>query len=339
MSTPLLTVIVPAYNSEDYIDRALTTLVGYGDELEAIIVNDGSKDRTAQIADEWAARYPSVKVIHQENKGHGGAVNAGLAAATGTHVRVVDSDDWLDRRATNAVLDLLREERKAGRHLDLLVTNYVYDKQGKAHKAVIRYRNVLPRGRTFGWADLRRCRYDQYLMMHALILRTELVRECGLVLPTHTFYVDFIYSFVPVIDVRTFEYLDVDLYRYFIGRDDQSVNEQVMISRVDQLLRVNAAMVDAIPHPDDVPPKLYRYLVHYLRINCVICTVMLLRSGTEENAARKDELWAQLEAKKPEAYRAVRRDLLGRLITLRSKPGRAVIMSGYHISQWVLGFN
>ena len=61
MSAPLLTVIVPAYNSEDYLDRALTTLVGYGDELEAIIVNDGSKDATAQIADEWAARYPSTR--------------------------------------------------------------------------------------------------------------------------------------------------------------------------------------------------------------------------------------------------------------------------------------
>ena len=112
-----------------------------------------------------------------------------------------------------------------------------------------------------------------------------------------------------------------------------------MISRVDQLLRVNAAMVDAIPAPDEVPPHLYRYLVHYLRINCVICTVMLLRSGTKENLARKDELRAQLQAKKPEAYRAVRKDLLGRLIAMRSKPGRAVIMAGYHISQWVLGFN
>ena len=203
MSAPLLTVIVPAYNSEDYLDRALTTLVGYGDELEAIIVNDGSKDRTAEIADEWAARYPSVRVIHQENKGHGGAVNAGLAAATGTHVRVVDSDDWLDRRATNAVLDVLREEREAGRDLDLLVTNYVYDKQGKAHKAVIRYRNVLPRGRTFGWADLRRCRYDQYLMMHALTMRTEVVRASGLVMPEHTFYVDYLYSFVPLPYIST----------------------------------------------------------------------------------------------------------------------------------------
>ena len=197
----------------------------------------------------------------------------------------------------------------------------------------------MPRDRVISWDQIRRCRYDQYLMMHALILRTDLVRRSGLVLPEHTFYVDFIYSFVPVIDVRTFEYLDVDLYRYFIGRDDQSVNEQVMISRVDQLLRVNAAMVDAIPAPDEVPPHLYRYLVHYLRINCVICTVMLLRSGTEENLARKDELWAQLQMKKPEAYDAVRKDLLGRLIAMRSKLGRAVIMAGYHISQWVLGFN
>ncbi|WP_073983170.1 AEC family transporter [Actinomyces bouchesdurhonensis] len=81
MSAPLLTVIVPAYNSEDYLDRALTTLVGYGDELETIIVNDGSKDNTAQIADEWAARYPSVRVIHQENKGHGGAAASGVGTA------------------------------------------------------------------------------------------------------------------------------------------------------------------------------------------------------------------------------------------------------------------
>ena len=247
MSAPLLTVIVPAYNSEDYLDRALTTLVGYGDELEAIIVNDGSKDRTAQIADEWAARYPSVTVIHQENKGHGGAVNAGLTAATGTHVRVVDSDDWLDRRATNAVLDVLREEREAGRDLDLLVTNYVYDKQGKSVKAVIRYRNVLPRGRTFGWADLRRCRYDQYLMMHALTMRTEVVRASGLVMPEHTFYVDYLYSFVPLPYISTIRYLDVDLYHYFIGRDDQSVNEKVMITRLDQLARVNEAMTRALP--------------------------------------------------------------------------------------------
>ena len=74
-------------------------------------------------------------------------------------------------------------------------------------KAVIRYRNVLPRGRTFGWADLRRCRYDQYLMMHALTMRTEVVRASGLVMPEHTFYVDYLYSFVPLPYVSTIRYL------------------------------------------------------------------------------------------------------------------------------------
>ena len=285
----LLTVVIPAYNAQDYIDRAVTSVRGF-DEVEVLIVDDGSRDKTAQIADEWVARDPEhIRVIHQENAGHGGAVNAGIASARGRYLKILDADDWLDRLALKRALERLALREEQGEPLDLLVANYVYEKQGKSHKAVIRYGNVIPRDRVVSWDEVKRCRYDQYLMMHALILRTELVRECGLVLPTHTFYVDFIYSFVPVIDVRTFEYLDVDLYRYFIGRDDQSV--------------------------------------------------MLLRSGTEENAARKEELWAQLEAKKPEAYRAVRRDLLGRLITLRSKPGRAVIMSGYHISQWVLGFN
>ena len=317
MSAPLLTVIVPAYNSEDYLDRALTTLVGYGDELEAIIVNDGSKDATAQIADEWAARYPSVKVIHQENKGHGGAVNAGLAAATGTHVRVVDSDDWLDRRATNAVLDVLREEREAGRDLDLLVTNYVYDKQGKAHKAVIRYRNVLPRGRTFGWADLRRCRYDQYLMMHALTMRTEVVRASGLVMPEHTFYVDYLYSFVPL-------------------PDDQSVNEKVMITRLDQLARVNEAMTRALPPRAEVEDKLWRYMVHYLRINAVVCSVMAQLSGTPEHLALKEQIWETMDQINPEATDRLRQDLLAGLVRHASPK---VVRGGYKVAAAVLGFN
>ena len=307
MSTPLLTVIVPAYNSEDYLDRALTTLVGYGDELEAIIVNDGSKDRTAEIADDWAARYPSVRVIHQENKGHGGAVNAGLAAATGTHVRVVDSDDWLDRRAANAVLDVLREEREAGRDLDLLVTNYVYEKQGKAHKVTIRYRNVLPRGRTFGWGELGRCRYDQYLMMHALTMRTDVVRSSGLVMPEHTFYVDY-----------------------------QSVNEKVMITRLDQLARVNRAMTEALPARADVEDKLWRYMVHYLRINAVVCSVMAQLSGTPEHLALKEEIWETMDDINSEATERLRKDLLAGLVRHASP---AVVRGGYRAAGFVLGFN
>ena len=336
MPAPLLTVIVPSYNSQDYLDRAMTSLVGYGDEVEVIIVDDGSKDAPGGIADDWASRYGSVRVIHQENKGHGGAVNAGVAAAAGTHVRVVDSDDWLDRKALAAVLDVLREERAAGRELDLLVTNYVYEKQGKAHKAVIRYRNVLPRGRVFGWGQMRRCRYDQYLMMHALTLRTEVVRASGLSLPEHTFYVDYLYSHVPLPHVRTIRYLDVDLYRYFIGRDDQSVNEKVMISRLDQLARVNRLMAQAVPPRDSVDERLWRYMVHYLRINAVVCSVMAQLSGTPEHLALKDAIWLDMEMVNPQATAAIVRDPLAALVRHGSP---RVIRAGYAVVRAVLGFN
>lgn len=336
-TAPLLSVIVPAYNSQDYLDRALATLVDYDSELEVLIVDDGSTDDTPRIADEWAARHPGlVRAIHQENKGHGGAVNAGIAAATGTHLRVCDSDDWVDRSAMKRLLDLLREERAAGRELDLVVTNYVYEKQGKAHKTVVRYRNVLPQGRTITWDEVRPCRYDQYMMMHSLTMRTEILRRSGLVLPEHTFYVDYIYSHAPLPLVRTIRYLDVDLYRYFIGRDDQSVNEKVMISRLDQLLRVNHEMVAAMPDRRQAPPNLYRYMAHYLRINCVVTTVMAQLSGAPEHLKMKDRMWAALEADDPVAAKAVESDLLARLVRTRS---RAFIRGGYSIVRAVMGFN
>lgn len=337
---PLLTVIVPSYNSQDYLDRAMQSLVGYGTEVEVLIINDGSKDNTAALADEWMQRHPEcVKAIHQENRGHGGALNAGIAAATGEFLKVVDSDDWLDRASVVAVLDQLRASRAADEHLDLLVTNYVYEKQGRARKMVVRYRSVLPQGRLLTWDDVKPCSYTQYFMMHSLILRTDLVRESGLKLPEHTFYVDFLYSFVPFPLIKNIRYLDVDLYRYFIGRNDQSVNEPVMISRIDQLIRVNAAMVDAMPMRADVHPNLYRYMIHYLRINCVVTSVMMLRSGTEEHLDAKDQLWDDLRENNPEASKAVRSDILGKAMNWRSKFGTSVTIGGYKIVQALIGFN
>lgn len=92
----LLTIIVPCYNSEDYMKRCLDSLVRGGDKVEVIVVDDGSTDTTGKIADQYATNNSSiVKVIHKENGGHGSDVNAGLEAATGRYFKVVDSDDWL----------------------------------------------------------------------------------------------------------------------------------------------------------------------------------------------------------------------------------------------------
>ena len=125
----LLSIAVPSYNSQDYLDHCIASLLPGGDEVEILIVDDGSKDRTAQIADEYERLYPGiVRAIHQPNKGHGGAVNTALAAATGLYFRVVDSDDWLDFDAYAIALATLRKLHAEHNDVDLFLSNYVYEK-------------------------------------------------------------------------------------------------------------------------------------------------------------------------------------------------------------------
>ena len=106
----LLTFAIPCYNSEAYMEKCIESLLPGGDDVEILIVDDGSHDRTAEIADAYEKKYPGiVRAIHQENGGHGEAVNAGIRNATGLYFKVVDSDDWVDLDAYRKILDKLRE--------------------------------------------------------------------------------------------------------------------------------------------------------------------------------------------------------------------------------------
>ena len=96
----LISFVVPCYNSQEYMRHCIDTLLPGGDQVEILIVNDGSSDNTAAIADEYEKKYPDIcRAIHQENKGHGGAVNTGIKNATGIYLKVVDSDDWVNEYA------------------------------------------------------------------------------------------------------------------------------------------------------------------------------------------------------------------------------------------------
>ena len=222
-----ITFAIPCYNSQDYMERAIESVLKGGKDIEVIIVNDGSKDGTEEIARRYEREYPDiVRVVSQENGGHGEAVNSGLLHAQGKYFKVVDSDDWLDEEALLKIMETLRRFEENGEEVDMLISNYVYEKVGASHKKVIHYRNCLPQDQVFGWSDLGHFRIDQYILMHSVIYRTELLKLCQLHLPKHTFYVDNIYVYYPLPHVRTIYYLDVNLYRYYIGRDDQSVNEK-----------------------------------------------------------------------------------------------------------------
>ena len=336
-----LTVVVPSYNAADWMERCVDSLLSTGaSDLEVLIVDDGSADATGAIADLYEAAHPGVvRAIHQPNGGHGSTINTGIDQARGAYLKVVDSDDWVDTAAFAQLLDTLRGFRSREQQIDLVISNFVYEKVGRRHKRAVRYRNVLPRERVFGWEDVGRFRASQYLMMHSLVYRTAVLRECGLRLPEHTFYVDNLYVYEPLPHVTSMYYLDVDLYRYFIGRPDQSVNEDVMIRRIDQQLKVNKLLADVEVSPFDVPPALYRYLLHHLRIVCVISSTMLLRSGRDEDFARRVQMWRELRFDDPVVYRRLRRSPLVQIVNLPTTAGRKVSSVAYRGAAWALQLN
>lgn len=340
----LLSIAIPCYNSENYMCKCIESLLVGGEDVEILIVDDGStKDRTAEIADEYAKKYPTiVKAVHKENGGHGSAVNAGIANATGLFFKVVDSDDWVKEDAYFQVLDTLRTLAGGPVSLDMLVCNFVYEKEGEKRKKVMNYRHILPIGELFTWNDCKRFRKGHYILMHSVIFRTKLLRECSLWLPERTFYVDNIYVFEPLPYVKNIYYLDVNFYRYYIGREDQSVNEEIMISRIDQQLKVNKIMIDYLVEKQAEIRKtkrLNQYMKNYLEIVTTVSSVLLIRSGSEENLQKKEELWQYLKEKDKALYKWLRHGIMGSAMNLPGKGGRKLSVDAYHIAQKIYKFN
>lgn len=335
----LLTFAIPCYNSQDYMEHCIESILPGGEDIEILIIDDGSTDRTAEIADDYAKRYPSIiRAIHQENGGHGEAVNAGIRNAEGLYFKVVDSDDWVDAEAYKKIMQTLKDLTGSKTTLDMLLSNYVYEKEGVKNKKVMRQIG-FPKDRLFTWSDVRHFYKGHYILMHSVIYRTKLLRECGLELPKHTFYVDNIYVYKPLPFVRTMYYLDVDFYRYFIGREDQSVNESVMISRIDQQIRVNKIMLEDVNLWKVSNPKCRKYMFNYLEIITVISTIMLIRSGTEENLEKKRALWKYIKDQDIKLFHKLRRGIMGQTMNLPGKGGRKISVAAYRLSQKVVGFN
>lgn len=322
------------------MDHAIETLLSGGEEIEIIIVNDGSSDNTRMIAEAYENKYPHIiRVINQENGGHGEAVNTGLANATGVYFKVVDSDDWVSERALLQVMDVLKELIADGNSPDLFLANYVYEKVDAKKKKVINYNWALPKDQIFTWDDIMHFKQSQNILMHSTIYRTKLLQSCGIHLPKHTFYVDNIFVYQPLPYVKTLYYMDVNLYRYFIGRSDQSVNEQVMIRRIDQQLKITKIMIESHNLMQIRSKKLRNYMIKYLSMMMTVSSVFLIKEGSDESMAKKQDLWDYLKNYDKKLYKKIRSQILGRSMNLPGKFGRRIVEVGYNISKKIYGFN
>lgn len=343
-----ISFVVPCYNSEDYMDRCIDSLLCAGDDVEIIIINDGSIDKTREIAEDYRLKYPGIiRVINKENGGHGSGVNAGLEKATGVYFKVVDSDDWLDQNALNQLMFTIRNfcvKKQFNQESvipDLFICNYVYDHLYEETRHDISYKNVLDEGKICEWKDIGYFKVSQYLIMHSQIFKTSILRESGVKLPEHTFYVDNIFSYQPLPYVEHLYYMDIDLYHYFIGREDQSVNEDIMLSRIDQQIRVTKRMLTCVDlHAvKKKEPRLASYMYRHLSIMMSITNILLLLINSKESVLIKNKLWSEIKALDKSLYLKLKYTSMSGLTNMPGSVGRKMSIFGYRVAQKIYKFN
>ncbi|MCI8292487.1 MAG: glycosyltransferase [Hespellia sp.] len=347
-----LTLTVPCYNSESYMRRCIESLLPGGKDVEIIIVNDGSSDDTARIADSYEIRYPDiVKVVHKKNGGHGSGVNCGLEKATGLYFKVVDSDDWFDTDAYQKLLKQIKTFCQKGQPQkeqweqdnvlpDLFICNYVYDHLDEGIRRVMSYENVFPEQRLCSWNEMKRFRPSQYLIMHALIFRTEILRKSGVKLPEHTFYVDNLFAYQPLPYVENIYYMNLDLYHYYLGRDDQSVNEKVLMQRIDQQIKVTDLVSQSIDLEEVKRkyPKLAVYMMRNISIMLSISSIHLLLIRTEEAEEKRRAMWQRIRNYDRRLYYRLRCTTLSGLTYLPGKVGGKLTIGGYQAAKRIYQF-
>lgn len=334
----LLTVTVPCYNSQDYMANCIESLLPGGDRVEIIVIDDGSHDRTGLIADEYAAKYPHiVRVIHQENGGHGEGINQGLRHATGKYFKVVDSDDKLSSDFP-AFLDRLEECEQAG-GVDLFVTNYYYVHTDGIGDRSINYSNALPEHKVFCWSDTRPFLVTQLLTIHSCTFKTELMRRCKTELPKKVFYEDNLMVCRSLPEVHRMYYMNCDLYRYTIGREGQSVQDDVSRSRYRHHIQIAETCFHCVDL-DSIENRLHRhYMKHELFMLFGIATLFTRLNNTDESDRDLNEMWRRCYIHNGKYASHFRERTALMLINLKGKFGRNIVRLIYRTANKIVRFN
>ena len=233
----ILTISIAAYNIEKYIRHTLEAFLipDIMNEIEVIIVNDGSSDNTLYWAQYYERLYPGVfKVINKKNGGYGSTINIAVKNAHGKYFKTIDGDDWVD---SNGIIYLVNYLKKCND--DMVVSNFsrINDKTGKV---IPTYYNspVYEEGKSFD--DLYS---DQEIYMQAITFKTEILKEMNLDITEHCFYTDIEYILKPIVYVRTISFLEVNVYMYRIAVNEQSMSVAGKRKHIDEQLKIYKKMI------------------------------------------------------------------------------------------------
>ena len=288
-----LSIIIPTYNMEKYLGRCLDSLVNAKDvldELEIIVVNDGSKDRSLEIANSYKNQHPSsVVVIDKPNGNYGSCINAALKVVTGEYVRIVDADDWVNTQGLTKLIHSLREMST-----DLVITNY---------ETILEKRTVIHRssqhlyGKIFheNSEEIKQLRPDRELKMHRMTYRTEILRHIKYKQTEGISYTDTEYVYYPLAAVQSVVLLDIIVYCYWIGREGQTVTFESKSKHFRDVVCIAERMLS--DKPSDISTNIQEIRLNFLSF--VIATAfhygIVIQQVTKENKRNLERLWAKVQ--------------------------------------------
>ena len=234
----LLSVIIPTYNMQDYLPRCVQSLLSAHKRelLEIIVVNDGSKDNSLNIALGYAEKYPdSMVVVDKENANYGSCINAGINVAKGKYIKILDADDCYDTEALDEVLCHLVDV-----DVDLVITDFVrvYANGKQSLKSYHLQPNTV--------LDYSQIRFQSEvfkLWMHSAAYRLDNLRKLNYHQTEHISYTDVEWTFLPMVTVNTAYYIKVPLYRYTLGREGQTVDPKVVAVKFGDNVKCTMSMI------------------------------------------------------------------------------------------------
>lgn len=297
----ILTFIIPAYNSAAFLDKCISSMLmpEVLDKLEIIVVNDGSTDTTAEIAQSYCGKYPdTVRLISQENKGHGGALNTGCAAAQGKYMKAIDADDWVETQKLPEFVRLLEQCDS-----DVVLTHYHTIDIGTGE--IKNWRNYPDGfGKAYSFADIMSQwkSFDRSLTFHGITYRTDFYRENATPLLEHVFYEDHEYATFPCCFARTITCFDLFVYDYRIGDISQSVSNENQLRRIGHIEAVIRRMIGKYRELPESDGKRYAAMKTQGLILSYLTIALLVNPDRKEGRRQADALMVECKTATPEVY-------------------------------------
>lgn len=308
MTEKVLTLVIPSYNMEKYLDRCLSSLIVDDEHLksfEALVINDGSKDRTSEIGHGYEQKYPDTfRVIDKENGHYGSCVNRGLAEARGAFIKVLDADDCFATEVFSSFLEFLMQ-KETKEMADLILSDYsIVDENGLVQRIhrYSDYSNPFSIDR-ITWKD----REDWFI--HGLTYRTSILHKIRYRQTEGISYTDEEWIVKPLVAVKTCYRFDGSLYRYTVGREGQSMSPAVFSKGLSMRITVAQSILDFYNSLNDPNSSVALFTKGRLLslLNFIYHTTLFSRLTDDQAFCQLEALDEKIKGSSPDIYNELNR--------------------------------